>query len=60
MARIKLTDDEVGMLNWLIDFPGRASLEDATVASLIENGLLMIEGGVVVLSQIGLEAIRLA
>jgi len=60
VARIKLTDDEVGMLYWLIEFPGRANIDDATVTSLFDRGLLMIEGGVVVLSQTGLESIHLA
>jgi hypothetical protein len=58
VSRIELTDDEVGMLHWLREFPGQAGVEDAAVGSLLDKGLLKIEGGEVFVSHAGLDAMH--
>lgn len=54
MPQFDLTDDEVGMLNWFKEFPGRPCVADATVRSLLANGLLTIENGTIGISSAGL------
>lgn len=53
MARIELTDDEVGMLNWFKEFPEGDGKNDETVQSLLAKGLLTVEDGKIVLSAAG-------
>ena len=54
MTRIELTDDEVGMLNWFNEFPGRDGVSDATVRSLIDRGLLVVGASKIIVSPAGL------
>lgn len=58
MTRVELIDDEVGMLNWFNEFPGRNGVNDATVASLLDKGLLTIEDGKIIVSPAGFEWLK--
>ena len=49
-----LTDDEVGMLYWLREFPNKAIVVDDTVSSLIAKGLVNYDEGIVTVSAAGI------
>lgn len=60
VSQTELTVDEVGMLNWFKEFPGRACVVDATVRRLLAKGLLTIEDATIGISSTGLSWLEAA
>lgn len=55
MFSIELTDDEIGMLNWLREFPGKRVDLDSAVERLLANGLARNNDGRVEITPAGVE-----